>query len=32
MVNTTYNSTHDMINELQRLIGKTIIKFLSAYK
>ena len=27
MVNTTYNSTEDMINELQSLKGKTILKF-----
>ena len=27
MVNTTYSSTEDMINELQELKGKTKIKF-----
>ena len=27
MVNTTYNSTEDMINKLQQLKGKTKVKF-----
>ena len=27
MVNTTYNSTEDMINKLQQLKGKTKLKF-----
>ena len=27
MVNTTYNSTEDMINEIQQLKGKTKLKF-----
>ena len=27
MVNTTYNSTEDMINKLQELKFKTILKF-----
>ena len=28
MVNTTYNTTEDMINKLQELKGKTKLKFL----
>ena len=27
MINITYNSTEDMINKLQRLKGKTKLKF-----
>ena len=27
MVNTTYNSTKDMVNNLQQLKGKTKLKF-----
>ena len=32
MVNTTFNSTEDMINKLQELKGKTKLKFYKKYK
>ena len=32
MVNTTYNSTHDMINKVQSLKGKTKGIFFQNYK
>ena len=32
MVNTTYSSTDDMIDKIQKLKGKTKLKFYKKYK